>query len=122
MMFPQAMSSAPHLANTNANYDYQSRDTPPTKKQRSSHDHDDRDGKGGGAGGLGEDLIQGHDRPWTEEKERILLAAYDYLEGHPGKDIRSAMIAAFNQWLEVPPKSMAVITKVIGMLHTASLL
>ena len=59
---------------------------------------------------------------WTAEKERILLGPFDYLYGHPGKDIRSQLIAAFNVWLKVPESSLAIITKVVGMLHTASLL
>jgi geranylgeranyl diphosphate synthase type 3 len=72
--------------------------------------------------GLGEDLIYGNGATWTEEKERILLGPYDYLWGHPGKDIRSQCIAAFNQWLQVPPERLEIITRVVGMLHTASLL
>jgi len=71
---------------------------------------------------LGEDLINGNGVAWTEEKERILLGPYDYLYGHPGKDIRSQCIAAFNLWLKVPPERLEVITRVVGMLHTASLL
>ena len=71
---------------------------------------------------LGEDLIYGNGAAWTEEKERILLGPYDYLWGHPGKDIRSQCIAAFNLWLQVPPERLEVITRVVGMLHTASLL
>lgn len=59
---------------------------------------------------------------WTTENETILMGPYEYLFAHPGKDIRSQLIAAFNDWLEVPPASLEVITKVIGMLHTASLL
>ncbi|KAF7883636.1 uncharacterized protein EAF02_005556 [Botrytis sinoallii] len=59
---------------------------------------------------------------WAPEKEKILFGPYDYLEAHPGKDIRKQLIAAFNEWLEVPPESLEVITKVVGMLHTASLL
>jgi len=59
---------------------------------------------------------------WSAEKDKILLGPYDYLDAQPGKDIRSQLIAAFNEWLEVPPESLEVITKVIGMLHTASLL
>jgi geranylgeranyl diphosphate synthase type 3 len=74
------------------------------------------------AKGLGEDLIYGNGATWTEEKERILLGPYDYLWGHPGKDIRSQCIAAFNQWLQVPPERLDTITRVVGMLHTASLL
>jgi geranylgeranyl diphosphate synthase type 3 len=72
--------------------------------------------------GVGEELIYGNGVAWTEEKERILLGPYDYLWGHPGKDIRSQCIAAFNLWLKVPPERLEMITKVVGMLHTASLL
>jgi geranylgeranyl diphosphate synthase type 3 len=71
---------------------------------------------------VGEDLIYGNGAAWTQEKERILLGPYDYLYGHPGKDIRSQCIAAFNLWLKVPPERLDVITRVVGMLHTASLL
>jgi geranylgeranyl diphosphate synthase type 3 len=71
---------------------------------------------------VGEDLIYGTGAAWTKEKERILLGPYDYLYGHPGKDIRSQCIAAFNLWLKVPPERLEVITGVVGMLHTASLL
>lgn len=72
--------------------------------------------------GVGEDLIYGNGAAWTPEKERILLGPYDYLYGHPGKDIRSQCIAAFNLWLKVPPARLEIITRVVGMLHTASLL
>ncbi|KAF1973873.1 terpenoid synthase, partial [Bimuria novae-zelandiae CBS 107.79] len=71
---------------------------------------------------IGEDLIYGQRKGWTEENERILLGPYDYLVGHPGKDIRSQCIAAFNKWLKVPSERLEVITRVVGMLHTASLL
>lgn len=59
---------------------------------------------------------------WSQEKEKILFGPYEYLFAHPGKDIRSQLIAAFNEWLQVPASSLEVITKVVGMLHTASLL
>lgn len=59
---------------------------------------------------------------WSAEKEKILFGPYEYLFAHPGKDIRAQLIAAFNDWLEVPPASLEIITKVVGMLHTASLL
>jgi geranylgeranyl diphosphate synthase type 3 len=62
------------------------------------------------------------DRRWSEDNEKILLGPYDYLVGHPGKDIRSQCIAAFNKWLKVPAERLEVITRVVGMLHTASLL
>ncbi|KAL3422542.1 geranylgeranyl diphosphate synthase [Phlyctema vagabunda] len=59
---------------------------------------------------------------WSPEKDKILLGPFEYLEGKPGKDIRAQSIAAFNEWLEVPQSSLEIITKAIGMLHTASLL
>ncbi|RHZ69050.1 farnesyltranstransferase [Aspergillus turcosus] len=62
------------------------------------------------------------DGTWSQENEKILLGPYDYMQQHPGKDIRRQLIAAFNVWLQVPPESLEIITKVVGMLHTASLL
>ena len=59
---------------------------------------------------------------WSPEKEKIILGPYDYLFAHPGKDIRSALIEAFNAFLQVPSGSLLTITKVVGMLHTSSLL
>lgn len=69
-----------------------------------------------------DDLIFQGTIKWSQEKDRILLAPYDYLDGHPGKDIRSLLIGAFNAWLHVLKPSLDIITKVVGMLHTASLL
>ena len=59
---------------------------------------------------------------WSAEKEKIILGPYDYLFDQPGKDIRKQLITAFNMWLKVPEESLDIITKVVGMLHTASLL
>jgi len=59
---------------------------------------------------------------WTPDKENILLGPYDYMLQHPGKDIRRQFITAFNCWLKVPEPSLDIITKVVVMLHTASLL
>lgn len=59
---------------------------------------------------------------WTPEKEGILLGPYDYMVQQPGKDIRRQLIAAFNRWLQVPEESLAIVTRVVVMLHTASLL
>ncbi|KAI5797482.1 geranylgeranyl diphosphate synthase [Peziza echinospora] len=68
-----------------------------------------------------------HDRllnapPWNADQEKIILDPYVYLSKHPGKDIRTLLMQAFNVWLQVPEESLAVINKVVGMLHTASLL
>jgi geranylgeranyl diphosphate synthase type 3 len=59
---------------------------------------------------------------WTDEKEKVVRGPFDYLYAQPGKDFRSELVKAFNAWLEVPPDSIEIINKVIGMLHTASLL
>jgi geranylgeranyl diphosphate synthase type 3 len=59
---------------------------------------------------------------WSPAKESILLGPYTYLFSHPGKDIRAQLISAFNAWLCVPPAALEIITRVVGMLHTASLL
>jgi geranylgeranyl diphosphate synthase type 3 len=71
---------------------------------------------------VGRDLIHGDGFSWSAEKENIVKGPYDYLESHPGKDVRSQLINAFNLWLQVPEPALAIINKVIGMLHTASLL
>lgn len=59
---------------------------------------------------------------WSDQKDKIVRAPYDYLESLPGKDIRTQLIMGFNQWLEVPAESLQVISRVVAMLHTASLL
>ncbi|KAL8952933.1 MAG: hypothetical protein Q9183_007363, partial [Haloplaca sp. 2 TL-2023] len=59
---------------------------------------------------------------WPHHKEQILLGPFDYMMNQAGKDIRKHLIASFNAWLQVPPQSLEIITKVIAMLHTASLL
>jgi geranylgeranyl diphosphate synthase type 3 len=66
--------------------------------------------------------MDGHRTLWNNEKENILRGPYDYLESTPGKDVRSQLITAFNAWLQVPVPSLRVITRVVAMLHTASLL
>ncbi|KAI9823757.1 MAG: geranylgeranyl pyrophosphate synthetase [Thelocarpon impressellum] len=74
------------------------------------------------SGHISDDLIYQSRSTWSPEKDKILLGPFEYLFAHPGKDIRSQLIAAFNAWLKVPSDSLAIITKVVGMLHTASLL
>jgi len=69
-----------------------------------------------------DNLIHQTSASWSPSKEKILFGPFDYLFGHPGKDVRAQLIAAFNAWLQVPKESLAIITKVVGMLHTASLL
>ncbi|KIW93047.1 uncharacterized protein Z519_06896 [Cladophialophora bantiana CBS 173.52] len=69
-----------------------------------------------------ENLISRRPGEWSPQKEKIIMGPYDYLFAHPGKDIRSALIKAFDSFLHVPSKSLDTITKVVGMLHTSSLL
>lgn len=66
--------------------------------------------------------LYANSKTWSPEKEKILLGPYDYMVDQPGKDVRKQLIAAFNVWLQVPEESLVIITKVVGMLHTASLL
>lgn len=60
--------------------------------------------------------------PWPAANERILLEPYRYLAEQPGKDIRGALIDAFNIWLQVPSEALEVIKTIVQQLHTASLL
>lgn len=59
---------------------------------------------------------------WSQEKDKIVLGPHDYLSHRAGKDMRKQLIAAFDRWLHIPPESIGIITKVITMLHNASLL
>jgi geranylgeranyl diphosphate synthase, type III len=59
---------------------------------------------------------------WSSAKEKIIMGPYDYMDAHPGKDIRTALITAFDAFLHVPHASLMSITKVVAMLHTSSLL
>ncbi|EQK98583.1 Polyprenyl synthetase-related protein [Ophiocordyceps sinensis CO18] len=69
-----------------------------------------------------DDLHFAPERSWTRGKEKVVRAPYDYAISHPGKDFRSQVISAFDAWLQVPPSSLHVITKVIAILHESSLL
>ena len=60
--------------------------------------------------------------PDTADTCQILTDPYRYLHAKPGKDIRSLMIASFNNWLQVPEIALQIITQVVEMLHTSSLL
>lgn len=71
---------------------------------------------------VGANLAHSDKRTWSAANEKVLLGPYDYMLDHPGKDVRKQLIAAFNAWLRVPEESLAIITKVVDMLHTSSLL
>lgn len=53
---------------------------------------------------------------------QTILEPFSYLVAVPGKDMRALLIDAFNVWLKVPPESIEIVKKVVGQLHTASLL
>ncbi|KAI1108213.1 isoprenoid synthase domain-containing protein [Nemania sp. NC0429] len=59
---------------------------------------------------------------WNLEKEDAVRGPFNYLVDQPGKDIRTSLINAFNVWLRVPEETLAVIARVVAMLHTSSLL
>ncbi|RPD57345.1 terpenoid synthase [Lentinus tigrinus ALCF2SS1-7] len=59
---------------------------------------------------------------WSESNESALLEPFTHIYSVPGKEIRGQMIEAFNSWLQVPEDKLKVISKVVSMLHTASLL
>lgn len=64
----------------------------------------------------------GGQKNWVSRQDRVIMGPFEYLNGQRGKDFRSLLIAAFNTWLDVSAESLEIITKVVGMLHTASLL
>ncbi|GAA5969215.1 hypothetical protein JCM11641_007512 [Rhodosporidiobolus odoratus] len=59
---------------------------------------------------------------WSPAQEQVLVEPYAYLAAIPGKDVRSAVIAAFNIWMGCDERNLETVKKVVGMLHTASLL
>ncbi|KAJ8131374.1 hypothetical protein O1611_g2251 [Lasiodiplodia mahajangana] len=69
-----------------------------------------------------DDMELGNGWTWSAHKEKIILSPYEYIASEPGKEFRTLLLNAFNTWLEVPEESLAIITKVVRMLHTASLL
>lgn len=53
---------------------------------------------------------------------QALLEPFTHISAVPGKDIRGQMVDAFNAWLRVPDDKLSIISRVINMLHNASLL
>jgi geranylgeranyl diphosphate synthase type 3 len=51
-----------------------------------------------------------------------LLEPYHYIADSGGKEVRTKLIEAFNIWLDVPESDLAIIRRVVRMLHNASLL
>ncbi|KAG6038602.1 hypothetical protein E4U41_003998 [Claviceps citrina] len=59
---------------------------------------------------------------WTDDKDKVIRAPFDYVASHPGKDFRSQLINSFNAFLQVPSDRLEIITGAVGMLHESSLL
>ncbi|KAH7028244.1 geranylgeranyl pyrophosphate synthetase AtmG [Macrophomina phaseolina] len=58
----------------------------------------------------------------SAKEEEIIRAPLNYLLNVPGKNVRTKMISAFNEWLQIPEEKLDVIKRVVELLHTASLL
>jgi len=58
----------------------------------------------------------------ADNEDTVLMEPYRYLAEIPGKGVRSQLIKAFNQWLNIDHQQLVAITGIIQMLHTASLL
>eukprot|EP01135_Chromosphaera_perkinsii_P004703 Nk52_evm14s294 gene=Nk52_evmTU14s294 len=57
-----------------------------------------------------------------KNEEQILKEPYNYLAQYPGKEVRTLLMNAFDEWLQVPRETFKVIEDVVRMLHTSSLL
>uniref|UniRef100_A0A1B0D2K9 Uncharacterized protein n=1 Tax=Phlebotomus papatasi TaxID=29031 RepID=A0A1B0D2K9_PHLPP len=62
------------------------------------------------------------DKSCQEQQDQILLQPYHYISQIPGKQIRSKLALAFNQWLNIPQEKLNEIGKIVQMLHNSSLL
>jgi geranylgeranyl diphosphate synthase type 3 len=63
-----------------------------------------------------------HDPERNYVADKVVKAPFAYVENLPGKNIRDRLIAAFNDWLQVPTSSLNAIRNAVGILHNASLL
>lgn len=60
---------------------------------------------------------------WEEDNvESVLLEPFEYIASVPGKEVRSILINAFNQWMKIPDDKLEIIKDITRMLHNASLL
>lgn len=59
---------------------------------------------------------------WTEAQESALLEPYTYITANPGKKVTDKLVEGFNLWLNVPKDKLAVVKRVVGLFHNASLL
>ena len=52
----------------------------------------------------------------------VLLEPYHYLLSNPGKEVRTTLILAFEDWIPLPKNKRVEIVEIIKMLHSASLM
>ena len=60
--------------------------------------------------------------PVQHAVDASILEPFAYISETPGKDVRGALIDAFNVWLKIPPQKVDAIKSIISRLHNASLL
>ena len=60
--------------------------------------------------------------PVQHAVDASILEPFAYISETPGKDVRGALIDAFNVWLKIPPEKVTQIKSIISRLHNASLL
>lgn len=54
--------------------------------------------------------------------QKELDRPFTYIQGLPGKNIRSKLMIAFNHWMNIPLDKLKEIGEIVQMLHNASLL
>ncbi|EDO15360.1 hypothetical protein Kpol_457p11 [Vanderwaltozyma polyspora DSM 70294] len=59
---------------------------------------------------------------WSSDYEDIVQSPYNYLAQQPGKNFRSLLVKTFNQFYGLDEEQILLIDKLVGILHTASLL
>ena len=59
--------------------------------------------------------------PVQHAVDASILEPFAYISETPGKDVRGALIDAFNAWLKIPQQKIDAIKSIISRLHNASL-
>lgn len=59
---------------------------------------------------------------WKEPSHMAILDPIDYINSLPSKGVRTMLIEALDQWLEVPPQALQTIKDIVDQLHNASLI
>lgn len=59
---------------------------------------------------------------WYKPPDTAIVAPARYISSMPSKGVRSSLIEALNNWLDVPQKSLKIINSIVDLLHNASLI